>query len=275
MSNVASIQECARRMRVDIVEQCYRVGSDRKAHPAPALSSADIVATLYFSEMNIVKGEWDHPDRDRVILSKGHACPVLYAALAQLGAIEQDELQKLRRIGSVIKGHPDMKKTPGIDMTAGSLGHGLSAGLGMALAAKIDKKDYRTYVILGDGEIQEGIVWEAAMAAGYLKANNLTAFVDRNHLQSCGKVIDLCDMEPLAAKWESFGWNVIEIDGHDIQQIIDAIAAAKAETVKPSVIIAQTVKGKGVSFMENDNSWHQMALSDEQYEIALKDLGVK
>ncbi len=275
MSNtVEMIQEKARQIRVDIVEQCYRAGSSRKAHPAPGLSSADLVASLFFHEMKIFKGDWKNPDRDRFILSKGHACPVLYAALVEIGAIEREQLQQLRRLGSLLKGHPDMKKIPGVDMTAGSLGHGLAAGLGMAFAAKIDKKDYRTYVIQGDGESQEGLVWEAAMAAGYHKMNNLTCIVDRNNLQSCGKVIDLCDMEPFADKWKAFGWNVVEIDGHNVEEILGAFAAAKAETTKPTVIIAHTTKGKGVSFMENDNSWHQKALTDEEYAIAKKELGV-
>ncbi len=274
-NNTAFLQEKARQIRLNIIEQCYNAGSDRKAHPGPAMSSADILACLFFQEMKLFPGEWKHPDRDRFILSKGHACPVLYGALAELGAIDKEVLKTLRHNGSVLKGHPDMKKTPGVDMTAGSLGHGLSAGLGMALAAKIDKKDFRAYVVLGDGEIQEGIVWEAALAAGAKKVNNLTAFVDRNHFQSCGKVVDMCDMEPLNQKWESFGWNVIEIDGHNVDEIVGAIQAAKAETTKPTMIVAQTTKGKGVSYMENDNSWHQQAVTEEQYHIARKELGAE
>lgn len=275
MSNtVAQLEEKAKQIRVDILEMCYRAGSQRKAHPAPALSSADLVACLFYHEMKLFPGEWDHPDRDRFVLSKGHACPVLYAALAGIGAIEQSELQKLRQFGSKLKGHPDMKKIPGVDMTAGSLGHGLAGGLGMALGARISGKDFRTYVILGDGETQEGIVWEAALAASAQKVDNLVAFVDRNHLQSCGKMVDICDMEPYADKWTAFGWNVISIDGHNIEEILKALETAKATKGKPTLILANTIKGKGISYMENDNSWHQKAITDEEYAIGRKELGV-
>lgn len=272
-NKVEYLKGIARQLRIDIIDECYYNGKDRKAHPGPALSCTDIVACLFFDKMNLYPGDWKNSDRDRFILSKGHAAPILYAALAEKGAFDKETLKTLRRFGSILKGHPDMKKIPGVDMTAGSLGHGLAAGLGMALAAKIDKRDYHTYVILGDGESEEGLVWEAAMYAGAKNINNLTAIVDRNGFQSCGKVQDICDLEPLKDKWEAFGWNVLVIDGHNIQQILDAIDTAKATKNKPTAIIAKTTKGKGVSYMENNNSWHQNGITKEQYDIAMAELG--
>jgi transketolase len=212
-------------------------------------------------------------DRDRLILSKGHSCPILYAALARLGYFSPDEFDGLRDLGRILQGHPVFGKTPGVDMTSGSLGNGLSIGVGMAIAAKYQKKDYYTYVILGDGEIQEGIVWEAAMCAKSHKLDNLITFVDQNGWQSCGRTDEVSGIAPIYEKWEAFGWFCQSIDGHDYSQISDAIAKAKAQKGRPSMIVAHCTKGKGLSYMENDNSWHKGVPSDEQLEIAYRELG--
>lgn len=267
------LEKQARYIRRDIVEMCHAVGSRRKAHPAPALSCADIMAALYFGVMRLYDSPKD-PDRDRLILSKGHACPVLYAALYRRGVLTREDLYGLRHVEGRLQGHPDMKGTPGVDMTAGSLGHGLSAGVGMALAAKMDQRAYTTFVILGDGECQEGLVWEAAMLAPRLGLDNLVAVVDRNGLQSCGSVEDTLPLEPFGQKWAAFGWRVMEIDGHDMRQITEALEQAKLPGNAPTVILANTVKGKGVSFVENDNSWHQRCFTDEEFERAMKELEV-
>ncbi len=272
MCDYSFLKQKATDIRKDIVEMTHKVGSERKAHPAPALSSADILSVLFFKQMNLDINQPKMKQRDRFILSKGHAAPVLYAALVQKGIIHRDEMLSLRCVNSMLQGHPDMKGTPGVDMTAGSLGHGISAGIGMAIAAKIDELDYYTYVVVGDGEIQEGLIWEAAEFAPHIKLDNLIVFVDKNGLQSCGSTHKILNMEPLAEKWLSFGWNVIEIDGHDVEAIDNAVGDAKQVKGKPTVIIANTVKGKGVSYMENDNSWHQQALSKEQYDIAISEL---
>ena len=265
----------AKRVRADILKMTHDVGSAHKGHPGGALSAADIVTALYFEVMNVDPSNPKDPDRDRFILSKGHTCPVLYAALALRGYFDRSHYQTFRTVGGMLQGHPDMTKIPGVDMTTGSLGHGLAAGLGMALAGRIDHKNYQTYVLLGDGECQEGLVWEAAMAAGHYGIGSLTAIVDVNGLQSCFPVVETMDVEPLAAKWEAFRWNTIEIDGHDMSQIIEALSTAASVTDKPTVILAKTVKGKGVSFMENDNTWHQKAPNDEEYTNALAELGVE
>ncbi len=270
---MSSLVDRAKEIRRDIVKMGYVVGGERKCHPGPALSAADIVAVLYFKHMNVDPKNPQMKQRDRFILSKGHAAPVIYAALACKGFFDKSEYNKLRDISGGLQGHPDMKGTPGIDMTAGSLGHGLSAGVGMAIAARIDKLDYMTYVIIGDGESQEGLVWEAAMYAPYKKLDNLVAIIDRNRFQSCAATDEILCMDPFADKWKSFGWKVLEIDGHDIEQIDKAIAFAKEnKDGKPTAIIANTIKGKGVDFMENDNSWHQQALSEAQYESAMSQL---
>ncbi|HIE13649.1 TPA: transketolase, partial [Candidatus Bathyarchaeota archaeon] len=214
--------------------------------------------------------KWE--DRDRFILSKGHSCPVLYAALARSGYFSVEELWKLRKIGSMLQGHPDMLKTPGIEASTGNLGQGLSIGIGMALAAKLDGKDYRVYVMLGDGELDEGQVWEAAMAASHFQLNNLIAIVDYNGLQLDGFVKDIMSLEPLAEKWRAFGWHVIEIDGHNMRQILDALDLSLRVKSKPVVIIAHTIKGKGVSFMENQVQFHGKALTEEQLKKALEEL---
>lgn len=242
-------------------------------HPGAALSSVEIVTALYFRVMNI---DPEHPrlrERDRFILSKGHACPVHYAALARRGFYPVEELATLRQINSKLQGHPDMNKTPGIDMTAGSLGNGLSCGIGMALVAKMEKLPSRIYVVLGDGEIQEGTVWEAAMTAPHYQLDNLVAIVDNNGLQLDGYTCDVMDVNPIADKWHSFRWNVIECDGHDLDALIGAFDAAKATKGKPTVIIADTTKGKGVSFMEDQCDWHGRWPTDEETCKALEELG--
>jgi transketolase len=257
-------------IRKDIVDIAYKAGGP--SHPGPALSCTDIVTALYFKIMNIRPDDPHWEDRDRLILSKGHACPVIYAALAEKGYFDKGWLYTLRQIGSKLQGHPDMNKTPGIDMTSGSLGHGLSAGLGMALALKIKKKKSKVFVILGDGELQEGLVWEAAMAAPRLRADNLIAIVDYNHFQSCGSTEEILPLEPLADKWKAFGWRVLEMNGHNMDDIVNKLEMACMFIGKPTVIIAHTVKGKGVSYMENDNTWHQKTPTEEQYIQAMKEL---
>lgn len=266
---IEELQTKARTIRRHIVEMVAEAGS---GHPGGSLSSADIVTALYFHEMNVDPKKPDWPDRDRFVLSKGHAAPVLYAALAERGFFPKEELLKLRKTGSILQGHPDMKATPGLDMTTGSLGQGLSAANGMALAAKLDNKDYRVYVVMGDGEMEEGQVWEAAMAAAHYKLDNLTAFVDHNGLQIDGPITEVMSPESIQEKYKAFGWNVIDIDGHDMRQILEAIEGAKTVKGKPTVIVAKTVKGKGVSFMENQVDWHGKAPTLEQAKEALKTL---
>lgn len=266
------LEKKAREIKIDVIKMCYEVGPKRKAHPGGALSAADIVVTLYFDIMRIDPSNPDWKERDRFILSKGHACPVLYAALANLGYFDKKQYKSLRRVGGMLQGHPDMRKIPGVDMTTGSLGNGLSAGIGMALSARMDKKNYRVFVLLGDGECDEGIVWEGAMAASKYKLDNLIAIVDMNGLQSCGTVKSIMPTDSLIDKWRSFGWNTIEINGHNMSEIIFGLELASSYTSKPSVIIAHTVKGKGVSFMENDNAWHQKTFSIEQYDQAVMEI---
>lgn len=265
----AMLEDKAKQIRRHIVSMLAEAGS---GHPGGSLSIADIVTALYFEVMKVDPARPDWEDRDRLVLSKGHACPVLYAALAERGFFPVEELMTLRKINSRLQGHPDMKKTPGVEMSTGSLGQGLAAANGMALAGKLDKKDYRVYVILGDGEIQEGMIWEAAMAAAHYKLDNLTAFLDLNGLQIDGPIQEVMNPEPVADKWAAFGWNVLTIDGHDFEQIIEAVEKAKATKGKPTMIIANTVKGKGVSFMENEVDWHGNAPSKEQAEQALAEL---
>ncbi len=263
------LQSKARTIRRHIVEMVAEAGS---GHPGGSLSSADIVTALYFHVMNVDPQNPKWPERDRFVLSKGHAAPVLYAALAERGFFSKEELLKLRKTGSMLQGHPDMKVTPGLDMTTGSLGQGLSAANGMALAGKLDNKDYRVYVLMGDGEIQEGQIWEAAMTAAHYKLDNLTAFVDYNGLQIDGPVTKVMSPESIQEKFKAFGWNVIDIDGHDMVQILEAIEEAKTVKGKPTVIVAKTVKGKGVPFMENQVDWHGKAPTLEQAKEALETL---
>ena len=268
---VSMIAEKARILRRDIVQMIYTAGS---GHPGGSLSAADIIATLYFHVMRHRPQEPDWPDRDRFVLSKGHAAPALYAALAESGYFPVSELLNLRKTGHMLQGHPSMKTTPGVDMSTGSLGQGLSAAIGMALAGRIDGKDYTVYTMLGDGEIEEGQIWEAAMFAAHYWVDNLIAFLDRNGLQIDGPTDKVMSSEPLADKWRAFGWHVIEIDGHDIPQILDAIGEAKGVEGRPVMIIASTVKGKGVSFMENVVGCHGKAPNDEQYRQAIDEIGL-
>lgn len=260
----------AREIRQDIVSM---LGNSKSGHPGGSLSAADIVTALYFHEMNIDPQNPGWPDRDKFVLSKGHAAPVLYAALARRGYFPVEELSTLRKVDSRLQGHPSMKHLPGVEMSTGSLGQGLAAANGMALAARLDGLTSRVYVVLGDGEIQEGQVWEAAMAAAHYKVDNLVAFLDHNGLQIDGPTTEVMSPEPVADKWRAFGWHVEAIDGHDMAAIIEALQKAKAVKGKPTMIIAETVKGKGVSFMENQCEWHGTAPSSEQVEKALGDLG--
>ncbi len=243
----------------------------KSGHPGGSLSAADMFTYLYFREMNVDPANPQWSDRDRFVLSKGHCCPSLYAVLALKGFFSWDELSVLRHVGAMLQGHPDMKGTPGIDMSTGSLGQGISAACGMALAAKIDKKNYRVYTVLGDGECEEGEVWEAAMFAGHKGLDNLTVIVDVNGLQIDGSTAEVGGVEPLDTKFESFGFDVAVIDGHDFDQIEAALAQAKASP-KPFAIIMKTVKGKGVSFMENQVGWHGKAPNAEEYKIAMAEL---
>jgi len=264
-----NIQDMARIIRQDIITM---LAAAKSGHPGGSLSAADIIAVLYFSEMRVDPQNPNWPERDRFVLSKGHAAPVLYAALAEKGFFPKEELLKLRKTGHFLQGHPDMNKVPGVDMSTGSLGHGISVAAGMALAAKIDNKDYRVYCLLGDGEAEEGIVWEAAMAAAHYKLDNLLVILDHNGLQIDGPVKDVMNLEPLPDKWRAFGWNVLEVDGHNIEELTASLQVAKNFVGKPTIIIAKTVKGKGVSFMENQVGWHGNAPSAEQAEAALAEL---
>ena len=263
------LKETAKNIRLGVLEGVHAAAS---GHPGGSLSIADIMTYLYFSEMNVNPADPKNPDRDRLVLSKGHTAPALYAALAEKGFFSKDELKNLRQVGSFLQGHPDMKGTPGVDMTTGSLGLGVSAACGMALAAKIDGKDYRTYAILGDGESQEGQVWEAAMFAAHYKLDNLCFILDLNGLQIDGKITEVMNPTPHDKKFEGFGFNVILANAHDFESIEAAFAAARACKGKPSVIIANSVKGKGVSFMEDQVGWHGSAPNDEQYEQAVAEI---
>lgn len=270
---LASLKQTANTIRQDIVKMVAEASS---GHPGGSLSAADILTVLYFHEMNVDPNEPNKPERDRFILSKGHASPVLYAALAEKGFFPKDELMTFRKINSRLQGHPSKKSLPGVDMSTGSLGQGLSAANGIAIAGKMDKQDYRVYVMIGDGEMQEGMIWEAAMAAGHFKLDNLTAFLDYNHLQIDGPVEDIMNPNPVDDKFRAFGWHVIVIDGHDLNQIQEAIQEAKQTKGKPTMIIANTIKGKGISFMENQVGWHGTAPNADQLQQALEELnGVK
>ena len=244
----------------------------KSGHPGGSLSAADILTYLYKKEMNVDPKNPKNADRDRFVLSKGHSAPLLYAVLAECGFIPKEDIITLRKADSYLQGHPDMKGTAGVDMSTGSLGQGVSAACGMALAAKLDNKAYRTYAILGDGECEEGQVWEAAMFASHYKLDNLCIFVDFNGLQIDGKITDVMNPTPFDKKFEAFNWNVITIDGHSFEEIENALAKAKQTKGKPTAIIANTVKGKGVSFMEDKASWHGTAPNDEQYETAISEI---
>ena len=268
-SEIKQLQILATKSRMGAILGTYHAKS---GHPGGSLSAADIFTYLYYKELNVDPKNPSWEDRDRFVLSKGHCCPSLYAVLALKGFFEWDELTNLRHVGAMLQGHPDMKNTPGVDMSTGSLGQGVSAACGMALAAKLDKKDYRVYTVLGDGEVEEGQVWEAAMFASHNKLDNLVVIVDQNGLQIDGTVEDVAGIEPLDKKFEAFGFEVIKIDGHDFEQIKSALDKAKTVKGKPTAILAKTVKGKGVSFMENQVGWHGVAPNLEQFEAATAEL---
>lgn len=271
-SRIKELQKIAYKIRRDAIDAVYSAAS---GHPGGSLSIAEILAYLYFEEMNIDPKNPRDPDRDRFVLSKGHAAPGLYAALAERGYFPVEELKTLRQIDSVLQGHPDMKHIPGVDMSTGSLGLGISAACGMALAAKQMKQDWRVWTIVGDGESEEGQVWEAAMFAAHYKLDNLCAFIDWNGLQIDGAVKDVMNPTPLDEKFKAFGWHVIMIDAHDLAAIDAAVKEAKATKGQPTAIIAKSIKGKGVSYMENAVNWHGAAPKQEQYEIAVKELDEK
>ena len=266
-----ALEITALRVRQGIIESTYQAKS---GHPGGSLSAADVLTYLYFKQMNIDPEHPDKPDRDRFVLSKGHAAPGLYSVLAQRGFFDPEELKTLRRPGSRLQGHPNMNLTPGVDMSTGSLGQGISTAVGMALGAKMDGAQWRTYVVLGDGECDEGSVWEAALQAAQYKLDRLIAVVDYNHMQSLATVDETLRLEPFEQKWKDFGWNAISVDGHDTDALLKAFEWAKenAGSRKPSVILAHTVKGKGISFMENNILWHYRTPQGEEYDAALKEL---
>ncbi|HCL4438927.1 TPA: transketolase [Clostridium botulinum] len=268
--NIEELQDIAKVIRKDIVSMLTESAS---GHPGGSLSAVEILTALYFNEMNIDPTNTRDLNRDRFVLSKGHAAPVLYSTLARRGFLNPEELKTLRKIGSILQGHPNMNDVPGIDMSTGSLGQGISTAVGMAVAGKLDEKDYRVYTLLGDGELEEGQVWEAAMAAAHYKLDNLTAFVDYNGLQIDGPCSEVMSAEPIADKFRAFNWNVIEIDGHDFNSILNAIESSKNIKERPTMIVCKTIKGKGVSFMENEAGWHGKAPSAEECEKAICEIG--
>jgi len=270
VTDINELKNMAKEVRKGIIEAVY---SNKSGHPGGSLSIADILTVLYFNQMNIDEKNPKWEDRDRLVLSKGHCAPVLYSTLANRGFFDVEKLKTFRNIESNLQGHPDMNKVDGVDMTSGSLGQGLSSANGMAIAGKMDNKNYRVYCILGDGEIEEGQIWEAAMTANKYKLDNLCVIVDNNNLQIDGTIEEVMSSYPIDEKFKSFGFQVINIDGHNIQEIIDAFEVAKNVKGKPTCIIAKTIKGKGVSFMENKAEWHGKAPSEEEYKIAIEELG--
>lgn len=268
MTNL-ELAKAANRVRKGIVSSVH---SAKAGHPGGSLSAADIYTFLYFEEMNVDPKNPKDPDRDRFVLSKGHTAPGYYSTLANRGFFPVEDLLTLRKLGSYLQGHPDMKHIPGVDMSSGSLGQGISAAVGMALAGKMDKKDYRVYTLLGDGEIQEGQVWEASMFAGARNLDNLCVIVDNNGLQIDGRIEDVCSPYPIDQKFEAFNFHVLNVDAHDFDELRAAFAEARAQQGKPTAIIAHSVKGKGVSFMENNAGWHGKAPNDEEYAVAMADL---
>ena len=269
ITNVKALKKIALEVRKDIIEAVY---SAKSGHPGGSLSIADILTVLYFNQMNIDEEKPDDPNRDRLVLSKGHACTTLYSVLAEKGYFDKEDLKTFRKLGSPLQGHPDMNKVLGIDMTTGSLGQGLSASVGMAIASKMNKAGCKIYCILGDGEIEEGQIWEAAMSASKYKLDNLCVILDNNNLQIDGEIEKGGGMNNITEKFLSFGFNVVNINGHNIDEIIDAITTAKQTKGKPTIIIAKTIKGKGVSFMENKAEWHGKAPSEEEYNLAMDEL---
>ena len=267
--NKLELQKTANEIRKGIITAVH---SAKSGHPGGSLSAADIFTYLYFEEMNVDPKNPEKPDRDRFVLSKGHVAPGLYATLAHKGFFPVEDLKTLRHVGSYLQGHPDKKHIPGVDMSSGSLGQGISAAVGMALSAKLSGDSYRTYTLLGDGEIQEGQVWEAAMFAGARKLDNLVVIVDNNGLQIDGAIEDVCSPYPIDKKFEAFNFNVINVNAHDFDELAAAFKAARECKGMPTAIIAKSIKGKGVSFMENQVSWHGSAPNDEQFEVAMADL---
>ena len=269
IEDINELRKMAKEIRKDIIGQVYTAKS---GHPGGSLSIADIMAVLYFNEMNIDEKNPKWEKRDRFVLSKGHCAPALYAALCERGFFKKADLQSFRKLGSFLQGHPDMKKTPGVDSSSGSLGQGLSIANGMAISAKLDNKSYRVYCLLGDGEIEEGQVWEAAMASNKYKLDNLCVIVDNNNLQIDGTVEEVMSPYPIDEKFKSFGFNVINIDGNNIEEILKAFEEAREFKNKPTCIVAKTIKGKGVSFMENKAEWHGKAPSEEEYNLAMREI---
>jgi transketolase len=267
---VEKLERKARELRKTILRMITLAGS---GHPGGSLSSIDLLVALYYHHLRHNPKDPKWPDRDRFVLSKGHGCPALYAVLADCGYFGEEHLWTLRRVGSILQGHPDMTRTPGVEISTGSLGMGFSAAIGMALAGRLSGRPYRVYALLGDGECQEGAVWEGAMFAAHYGLDNLTAIVDRNGLQQTGRTEERIRLEPLAAKWEAFGWRVLEIDGHSFPQILTALEEAKGTRGRPTVIIAHTIKGKGVSFLEGVVGFHGKATTPEELERALAELG--
>jgi len=267
-TQIKELEVKAKQIRRLIIQMLAKAGS---GHPGGSLSATDLITGLYFAVLQHDPKKPNWPQRDRFHMSKGHCCPLWYAVLAEAGYFPLDKLWTLRKFGSMLQGHPD-RRTPGVDVASGSLGQGLSVALGMSLAAKIDKKDYRVYALLGDGEIQEGNIWEAAMACAHYKCDNLCAVLDYNGFQIDGRIKDIMNLEPLVAKWQAFGWHTVEIDGHNMKQILSAYDEAEKMKGKPAIIIAHTIKGKGVSFMENVVDFHGRAPTKEEAEIALKEL---
>ena len=270
LEKVEQLEKMAKQIRKGIIDAVYY---GKSGHPGGSLSIADILTVLYFNELNIDEKNPKWEDRDRLVLSKGHCSPALYSCLANRGFFDVEKLKTFRKIDSNLQGHPDMNKIPGVDMTSGSLGQGLSVANGMAIAGKINKKNYRVYCILGDGEIEEGQIWEAAMTSNKYKLDNLCVIVDNNNLQIDGTIEEVMSSYPIDEKFRSFGFEIIKINGHDIDEILKAFEVAKNVKGKPVCIIAKTIKGKGISYMENQVGWHGKAPNDEQYDIAIKELG--
>lgn len=272
MIQAADLDRLKKKAQVLRLHVVNMIGVDHVGHLGGSCSIADVVTALYFSKMKINPGQPRDPDRDRFLLSKGHAALIQYAALAEAGFFPMEELKRVKRLGAALQGHPDMLKTPGIEANTGSLGQGLSVANGMALALRLDHSPRRVYVVLGDGELAEGQVWEAAMASSFYKLDHLTAILDRNRLQATGPVADRFNIDHLKEKWQAFGWHVLEIDGHDMAQILTALDQAEAIKGKPTIIIADTVKGKGISFAENVVSFHNGSLTQKQYDTAVEEL---
>ena len=268
-NDINNLKKISNEIRKNIIEEVYNAQS---GHPGGALSSVEILTALYFNQMNIDPERPKDENRDRFVLSKGHASAGLYATLAERGCFEKEELKDFRKLGSILQGHPDMKHIPGVDMTSGSLGQGLSAANGMAMASKLDQKGYRVYCLVGDGEIEEGQIWEAAMTSSHYKLDNLCVIVDNNNLQIDGEISEVMSVYPIKEKFQSFGFEVFEVNGNDIDELITVFQKAKTVKNKPTAIIAKTIKGKGVNFMENQVSWHGKAPKEEEYKLAIEEL---